>query len=226
MGVIEQRTLTGTILSVQVGQPQPLEFAGGMVESAIRKAPIEGRVSITENGLDGDRQADLIAHGGPDKAACCYAQENIPRWHELLGEIPYGGFGENLRVEGLPPESVHVGDVFELGSAVVQVSQPRSPCYKVGARWGFNDLAAVMSMEGNSGYYLRVLEPGDVGAGDEMRLVERRSDISVAEVMRVSYRDRKDVAGVRAVVAVPELADQWKDALKGLLAKLEAAGLA
>jgi len=211
--------LSGVIRSLQVGSPSLLPWRGGTVPSAIVKDEVSGPVALGREQLDGDEQADLSVHGGPDKAVCCYAVEHAAHWTPILGqEPPPGAFGENLTLEGLTEDRVHIGDEFTVGTAVVQVSQPRGPCFKLAARWNVRELPGLMARGMNSGFYLRVLEPGEVAAGDVLTQVARRSEISVAEVMRVTYVARRDDAARRAVLAVPELAEQWR---AGLL-KLEA----
>jgi MOSC domain-containing protein YiiM len=206
------------VTSLQVGRATSLAWRGKQVPSGFLKAPVEGRLALGPLGLDGDEQADLTVHGGPDKAICAYPSEHRTDWERVLArEVGPGSFGENLALRGLLEADVHIGDVLQVGGALTQVSQPRGPCFKLAARWGRKDLPARMAREGRSGFYLRVLEPGPVAPGDPVTLVERRSDVSVAEVMRVTYRDRTDQVTLEAVLAVPELADQWKDAVRALL---------
>jgi MOSC domain-containing protein YiiM len=207
--------LAGEVLSVQVGRAGVLPWQGREVRSAIVKTGLgEARVAVGPDGLAGDEQADRRVHGGPDKAVCCYPSEHLPEWSALLHrELPRGAFGENLTLRGLTEERVHIGDTYTLGTALVQVSQPRGPCFKIAARWGSRTLPNELAQALKAGFYLRVLEAGDVGAGDLMTLVDRVSEVTVAEVLRVSYRDRHDHAARQAVVAVPELAAQWRDGL-------------
>jgi MOSC domain-containing protein YiiM len=207
------------VVSLQVGPAGTLQWRGKLVRSAIDKQPVGDRpIPLLSNGFEGDEQADLRLHGGPDKAVCCYPSEHMPRWEELLGEhLPPGAFGENLLLEGLLESDANIGDTFELGSALVQLSQPRGPCFKLAARWGSRRMPNVMAAEGRSGFYLRVVRPGEVRAGDELRLAERRSDVSVADVMRVTYVDRSDVDLIVRVMEVPELAEQWRAGLRALL---------
>jgi MOSC domain-containing protein YiiM len=210
---------SGTILSLNVGRAGTLPWRGRRVKSAIDKAPVEGRVALGAHGFAGDEQADLRVHGGPDKAVCCYPSEHFPRWATLLERpaMPPGAFGENLTLAGLTEVGVHIGDTYTLGDAVVQVSQPRGPCFKLAARWRKTTLTREMARDMVAGFYLRVLAPGTVAAGDRMALTERVSDITVAEVLRVTYRDRHDPAALDRVVAVAELAEQWRGALAKLL---------
>jgi MOSC domain-containing protein YiiM len=133
--------------------------------------------------------------------------------------MEHGAFGENLSLEGLVESAVHIGDTYTLGDdgAVVQVSQPRGPCFKVAARWGARTMPAAMARGLIAGFYFRVLTPGTVGPGDTLQLTDRVSDVTVAEVLRVTYRDRHDPPALQRVVAVPELAAQWRTGLEKLL---------
>ncbi|MBI5105114.1 MAG: MOSC domain-containing protein [Solirubrobacterales bacterium] len=206
--------MTGRVLSLQVGAAATVPWRGRRVPSAIVKKPVAGRIGLSATGFAGDEQADLTVHGGPDKAVCCFAREHqLALGEELQHRFDPGAFGENLTIEGLADAAVHIGDTYTLGGAVVQVSQPRGPCFKVAARWGMRTLPRLLSHGLRSGWYLRVLDEGDVGAGDALELVERVSAVSVAEVTRVTYRDRAHAAALEAILAVPELAAQWRDAL-------------
>jgi MOSC domain-containing protein YiiM len=204
--------VSGRVLSVQVGRPGTLRFRGRPIRTAIFKEPVAGGRMLRREGFDGDEQADRRIHGGPDKAACAYPDEHMPDWEELVEQtLPPGAFGENLRLAGLLERDVHIGDVFAVGGATVEVSQPRGPCYKLATRWGRRRLTARMAREGISGWYFRVREEGEVAAGDELRLLERRSTVSVADAMAVTYGDRRgDVPAVRRVLAAPGLSEAWR----------------
>lgn len=210
--------MKGRVVSLQVGQPGVLPWRGKRVRTAIAKRPVQGPVALTPTGFEGDVQADLRYHGGPDKAVCAYPTEHRAAWEELVGQpLPHGAFGENLATAGLIESTVHVGDVFSAGTATLQVSQPRGPCFKLAARWGKRRLPALMAKEMRSGFYLRVLRPGQIAAGDELRLIERVSDVPVAEVVRVTYVAKGDAPAIERVLAVPELADAWRSDLETLL---------
>lgn len=215
--------MSGRVVSLRVGGARPvLPFRGHMVRSGIHKEPVDGRLPLTADGFPGDEQADLSVHGGPDKAVCCYPSEHFAHWRQTIHpDIGDGAFGENLTLAGLAEHDVHIGDTYALGDdgAVVQVSQPRGPCYKVGVRWSSKTLVRLMGEDLKAGFYFRVLAPGSVGAGDALTLTGRVSDVSVAEVLRVTYRDRHDVDALRHVHAVPELAEQWRGALDHLLTR-------
>ena len=208
--------LTGQVVSVQVGRPAPLAWRDTQIPSAIVKHAVTGPVALGAQGLEGDAQADLTVHGGPDKAVCCYPVEHLAGLAERIGaELAPGAFGENLSVRGATEDAVYIGDVLALGTAIVQVSQPRGPCFKLAARWGHRQLPGILARECISGYYLRVLEPGVVAAGDELRLTERRSAVSVADVMRVTYTERRSSEAIRAVLAADDLAASWHEVVLG-----------
>lgn len=211
-------TLAGEVVSLQVGLPAPLPWRGREVASAIVKRPVNGAVALGPEGFDGDAQADRSVHGGPDKAVCCYPVEHQAGLAARIGApLPPGAFGENLTLRGLTEDLVHVGDVFAIGTAEVQVSQPRGPCYKLAARWDLKELPAILARGGMTGFYFRVLRPGAVAAGDEVLLLERRSAVTVADVLRVTYTDRRDAEGIAAAMAADGLAAGWRATLEAML---------
>jgi len=161
------------LVSVNIGLPAPLATSKGDVPSGIVKMPVAGRVRVRRLGLDGDGQADLTVHGGPGKAVYVYSHDHYQLWEQELGrpDLGPGCFGENLTVEGMLETEVRIGDIYRIGSAVVQVTQPRSPCFKLAAHLGLPDFAKTFLASGRSGFYLRVLEEGDVGAGDPVELI-------------------------------------------------------
>jgi MOSC domain-containing protein YiiM len=201
------------VASVNVGLPRTLRWKGRDVTTAIFKEPTEGRVRIQRLNLDCDRQADLTVHGGAAKAVYAYPLEHYGFWREELGEeLVLGSFGENLTVEGLPLENdVAVGDCLRIGSARLVVTQPRLPCYKLGLRFGRDDMLKRFLESGRTGYYLAVDLEGDVGAGDPVEIVARHSArIPVAEITRVYARDRDDLATIERLVALDALPDDWR----------------
>ena len=168
-------SIGASVVSVQIGQVAPLGPKG--VPSGFVKRPVTGAVMIEKLGLVGDRQADLRVHGGPDKAVYCYPIEHYSRWRELRPDkeallVP-GGFGENLTSQRLDEAGVCVGDVFQIGTARVQVTQPRQPCFKLAIRFGDAQVGKAMIRYGLSGWYLRVLEPGLVEAGASIAILDR-----------------------------------------------------
>jgi MOSC domain-containing protein YiiM len=207
--------------SIQVGTPETYGTHGAEDrmdrpwETAFYKQPVEGKVFLGETNLDGDQQADLRHHGGPEKAVCVYPVEHYSYWDVELGlELGPAAFGENFTIEGLTEREVCIGDIFEVGEATVQITQPRSPCWKLARRWRIPDLAVQFEQTGYTGWYLRVLETGMVARGQSMRLVERPNpEWSVARATKVRYRmpDDRDLAGELA--AVDELGESWAEKL-------------
>src|SRR3954453_5885925 len=153
--------------SLNTGLPREVTWHGRHVTTGIFKAPVPGRVALRTQNLDGDRQADLTVHGGPHKAVYCYPFEHYAYWtRELPGrELPMAMFGENFTTEGMDEDAVHLGDRFAVGSAVVVVTQPRMPCYKLGIRFESDQMVKRFLASGRSGFYVAVVQEGEVGAG-------------------------------------------------------------
>jgi MOSC domain-containing protein YiiM len=203
------------IVSVNVGTPREVRAQNGTVITAIFKSPIEGRVALRRHNLAGDRQADLTVHGGPNKAVYQYPAEHYRYWAEQLpgAELSFGAFGENLTTSGLLEESVRIGDRFRIGSAVLQVTQPRMPCYKLGIRFGRADMVKRFWISGLSGIYFSVVEEGDLGAGDAIEQVSAGpEDITVADVVRLFRGDEKDPHKLHSALRSP-LSGSWKEEL-------------
>jgi len=207
--------LEGRVRAVRTGEVRTQRWGGRELRTGAAKSPRAGRVAAGPGGLDGDAQGNRKVHGGPDKAICCYPVEFIAEWAAEGIELPEGALFENLTVEGLPDELVHLGDVLELDDLRVRVTQPRRPCTTVSARWERRELPRLMQDRGRVGYYLAVLEPGTVGAGDRMRLVERLpGSVSVAETNRVMNVDRADREGIARLLAAPVLPARWRATLE------------
>jgi MOSC domain-containing protein YiiM len=173
------------VVTVNVGLPRDVVFGTRRMRTAILKEPTNGAVPLRRLGFEGDAQADLTVHGGPDKAAYLYPFEHYAYWADVLGrkDLAPGAFGENLTTEGLLETDVRIGDVFEVGTARVLVTQPRSPCAKLGAKFGSMAFVRTFATAGRPGLYLRVLQEGMVEAGDAItRLSTDASRPTVAEV--------------------------------------------
>ena len=201
------------IVSLQVGRPRLTVWNGQTVSTGIYKTPVGGRVMLRALNLDGDRQADLSVHGGPEKAAYAYPSEHYIYWREELPgvELPWGMFGENFTTEGLDESTVNVGDRFRIGSAEVTVTQPRLPCHKLGIKFGRADVLKRFLASGRTGFYFSVRREGEVGAGDEVELVGRdEHNVTVADVLRLYVRDGGDVETLRRAVAVEALPESWR----------------
>jgi MOSC domain-containing protein YiiM len=163
-----------SLLSIQVATPLAIRHMAKEVRTAIYKLPVQGPVMVRSLNIDGDEQGDLTVHGGVDKAVYCYASEYYPDWQEALGrELPNGTFGENLTVAGLLEQDMRLADIIEVGNAVLQVSQPRFPCFKLGIKLGNQRFVRRFWRSGHSGFYCRVLQEGLIEAGQPIRLVER-----------------------------------------------------
>lgn len=219
-------TQGNTVLAaVNVGMPKKLAHGGKFVDSGIVKAPIEGTVIVSANGLLGDAQADLVNHGGPDKAVCVYSTDHFPYWEERLGrELQFGAFGENFSLAGWNESDWCIGDKVQIGSALLQISQPRQPCFKLAARYETPELADWVATTGLTGFYFRVLRDGEVRAGDEAAVVEKdAAGITIREANRIMHVDKADVEGIEKLLSVEALSASWHKQLSGRLARLTAA---
>jgi len=186
------------------------------VLTSIFKSPVAGRVAVRQHNIEGDRQSDLTVHGGPNKAVYCYPGEHYRYWKEQLPDmdLPYGVFGENLTTEGITEDEVSIGDRFRVGSAVLQVTQPRMPCFKLGIRFGRADMVKRFWQSGRSGIYFAVVDEGDVAAGDLVeRIAEGPEQISMADVVRL-YRGDETSAELLARALRAPLSGSWKEELR------------
>lgn len=201
------------IRSVNVGRPRELAVGERTVLSGIVKEPVSGRVGVGPTNLDGDAQADLTVHGGADKAVYAYPMEHYAHWRAALGrdDLFPGHFGENLTTEGLLEDDVRVGDVLRAGSARLEVSQPRVPCFKLAARMGDPGFARPFLRSGRVGFYLRVLEEGEVGAGDAV-VRERRGegDLTIRAAAAL-LGDGASPDDLERAAATPALAEGWRE---------------
>jgi len=196
--------------------------------TGIFKEPVAGRVALRTLNLDGDRQADLTVHGGKDKAVYCYPFAHYDYWQKELPEreIPIAMFGENFTTDGLLEDSVHLGDRFSVGSAEVVVTQPRLPCYKLGIRFQSDDMVKRFLASGRSGFYLAVTREGEVGSGDEIKLIARDPNaVPVSEITRLYTAKRfsnDDASSLRRALQVAALPASWKDYFRERLQKRKA----
>jgi MOSC domain-containing protein YiiM len=214
------------IVSLNCGLPREVDWHGRSVTTSIYKKPVEGRVPLRTLNLDGDRQSDLTVHGGKDKAVYCYPIEHYGYWSaELPGRtLPMGVFGENFTTEGLQSEEVVlIGDRFSVGTAEVVVTQPRLPCYKLGIRFGSDDMVKRFFDSGRTGFYLAVTREGEVGAGDEITMLGRAQDsVPVSEITRLYIAkryDSDDARQVRRALNVDALTGSWKQYFRQKLAR-------
>jgi len=212
------------LISLNVAMPCEVDRDrnGQTVATGSFKQPLAGRVALRATNLDGDGQADLAAHGGIHKAVCVYSFDHYDFWRRELGrdDLRPGQFGENFTVAGWTDDEVHIGDIFRVGAALVEVSQPRSPCFKLGLRMGDPKFPKRFLASGRPGFYLRVLEEGAVGAGDALERVGLGPEqMSVQEVSRLYHFERADRARVERVLAIPALSPDWRRPFEEALAK-------
>lgn len=205
------------LLSVTVGRPRPVPYRDDVISTGIYKEPVNGPVWVRQLNLEGDGQADLKVHGGEHKAVYAYPSEHYAFWSRELhrNDLGYGQFGENLTVEGLIEDAVHIGDVYRIGEALLQVSQPRSPCFKLGIRMGDAQFPARFTAENRTGFYLRVLEEGRIAAGDTIERVEQAKDsISVHDAFRLRHGPGGTRAEYERAVRVGALTPSWRAAFE------------
>lgn len=201
------------IESVNVGLPRMIATPRGDVRTAIFKGPTAERLVVSQLNLEGDAQADLTVHGGVNKAVYGYPIEHYEYWADALQrtDLTPGQFGENLTTRGLLENEVLIGDVFSAGSAVIQVSQPRSPCFKLGLRMGDPRFPKKFLKSGLSGFYFRVVETGEIGAGDELERLERGpSGITVHDIWALSYGAASDPERLQCALQLDTLGGEWR----------------
>lgn len=208
------------IRSLQIGQGAPREYQGKPVATAVFKRPVDGPLHLGELGFAGDDQVDKVHHGGPHKAVLVYAAAHYPHWEALLGRAPgLAAFGENLTVDGATEAEVCIGDTYQLGGAIVQVSQPRVPCFKMNLRQGHDGILPEIVRTGYSGWYLRVLEEGPVQKGDRFTLLRRPEGApSIAFANQIRHHDRTNQDGLRRLLQAEGLAPVWIEWLQQRLA--------
>lgn len=214
-----EKTSTAKILQVAVSLPKTFLVSGREVSTGIFKEKVDGKVPLRTLNLDGDKQADLTVHGGVDKAVYAYSSEHYPYWRAEYPnkEIEYAGFGENLTTENLLETDVCIGDEFQAGTAIIRVTQPRLPCYKLGIRFGRPDIIKRFMKSGRSGIYFSVLKEGVLEAGDQLICIKKDPDnISVAEVANLFNQQTLDPARIEKILQ-SGLADQMKTFVSGLI---------
>src|SRR5205809_1313828 len=208
------------LLSVNVGLPHEVEWKGRIVRSAIWKYPVQGRCRVRRLNLDGDGQADLAGHGGENRAVFVYQIESYRYWQEQLKrtDFVHGQFGENFTVTGLPDDAVCIGDRFQIGSAMFEASQPRVTCYRVGIRMNESRMPALLTSSGRPGFYFRVLQEGDVGAGDEIvKVGEAKERMTVAEINALLYFSDHARDQLERALRIEALSPGWRGSFEALL---------
>jgi len=201
------------LVSINVGLPREIEWQGEIVLTSIFKDPVAGPVGVKRLNLEGDRQSDLSVHGGAEKAVYAYPSEHYPFWREKLRgtPLPWGMFGENLTTQGLLETGVRIGDRLRAGSAEFVVTQPRMPCFKLGARFGRPDMVKRFRESGRSGFYLAVLREGEIAPGDALEFVaQQQGGVTVAEIARLYTAEAPDREVLRRASELPGLSIGWQ----------------
>ena len=202
------------LLSVNVGLPREVIANGRATTTGIFKQPIANRVRVRSLNIDGDRQADLTVHGGVDKAVYAYPHEHYAHWERELAPRKFapGQFGENLTTSGLLEDDVRIGDLFAIGSARFEVSQPRVPCFKLALRMEMPQFPKIFLQSQRTGFYLRVVQEGEIGAGDAiLRITTDPRQMTVREIFEVAYGESFDRSAIQRAAAMPALAASWRE---------------
>ena len=217
------------LLSINVGLPRDIEWRGRTVHTGIWKAPVQGRRMVRRLNIDGDGQGDLAGHGGEQRAVFVYQIGSYRYWQSQLdrSDLRFGQFGENFTVDGLSDDEVCIGDRYRIGGAVFEVTQPRVTCYRVGIRMDEPQMAALLVAHDRPGFYLRVIEEGEVGAGDEIvQVAEGPERITVAEVNALLYKPPHPKSRLERALRIPALSAGWRRSLRALLERAEGSSAA
>jgi ferredoxin-NADP reductase/MOSC domain-containing protein YiiM/ferredoxin len=220
--ILSRGIRVSSVVSVNVGLPRDVEWQGKVVHTAIWKKPVAGRVVARRLNLDGDGQGDLAGHGGEHRAVMVYQLASYRYWQDLLQrhDFEYGQFGENLTVEGLPDNEVCIGDRYQIGSALFEVTQPRVTCYRVGIRMAVPQMASLLVSHKRPGFYFRVLQEGEISAGDEIvKVAEGPEKVTVAEVDALLYLPGHPREQMQRALRIPALSQGWKASLQALVAE-------
>jgi MOSC domain-containing protein YiiM len=208
------------LLSVNVSQPESIQINGDAVLTGINKQPQSKRIWLNKLNLFGDGQADLTVHGGEFQAVYSYPVEHYAHWQQVLGKaaLPYGTFGENFTVSGLLETDVYVGDIFQVGGAVIQATMPRIPCFKLANKLDNTAIISDFLWSGFSGFYHKVIEEGEVGAGDEITLIERDKDsISIRSALGLYKLKEGDATALKYALNIESLAPLFREAFSARL---------
>jgi MOSC domain-containing protein YiiM len=199
----------GSVLSVNVAQMRQIQRRGELVWTGIWKHPVAGPVAVRGVNVEGDDQGDRSVHGGPDKAVYAYAREDIDWWERELGkELPDGVFGENLTLQGVDPARALVGERWRIGSVLLEVSEPRFPCWKLGVRFGDPLMLKRFAAARRTGAYLRIVEEGTLEAGDRVEPVSRPAHrLTIADFAHAYLEDRSQLPRL----LIPEVSESWRD---------------
>lgn len=208
------------IISINQAEPRTITYRGREVSTGIYKQPATGRVQVNKLGLADDVQVDKRFHGGPDQALYAIDHSYYEYWQSELDrqDFEFGQFGENLTVVGMRDDEVYIGDTYRIGEITVQVTHPREPCFKLGVKMDDASFVKQFHEYGHVGFYLRVMQPGSVEAGDSIALEDRADDpMTVADVFRVMHLEKEDLIGAKKAAYLPNLTMAWREKLLGRL---------
>jgi ferredoxin-NADP reductase/MOSC domain-containing protein YiiM len=208
------------VISVNVGQPREIEWNGQMIRTSIFKTPVKGPVRVRQFNIDGDAQSDLVGHGGEHRAVMVYQADSYQFWRKQFqrDDWAYGRFGENLTVEGLADKDVCIGDRFQIGTAIFEVTQPRVTCYKIGISTGVPEMPALLVALKRPGFYFRVIKEGIIGAGDLiLQIAKGPESMSVVDVDQLLYSKDHSEEGLKKALKIPALSKGWRTSFQELL---------
>jgi MOSC domain-containing protein YiiM len=214
-----------SIASISIGTPHEIVYAEDRkLKTSFQRSPAKGKIFLDLMGFEGDQVADPLNHGGRDKAVCGYPAKHYSIWEEELSrEMMFPSFGENLTIDGLTEDQIHIGDIFKIGEAEVQCTQPRQPCHKLTKILGFPKLASRIQTLGYCGYYFRVLKQGWLQTGMTMeRIHSDEKKISVMEAHYLMYRDKTKHEAIEKLIAHPAISESWRNSLSKRLASRKA----
>ena len=211
------------ILSINVSEPQKVIFNGKELITSIYKKPVSNKVAVSSQGIEGDRQADLTVHGGYDKAVYAYSFAHYRTWSEKLNNnfTEYGLVGENLTIDDFDEENINIGDQFKINECLLQVSQPRIPCYKIGIKLNSRDFPRMFSQSGLLGSYLRVIHDGEITSGDEIQKVHAEDNsMSLKDISNLLFVDVKNIELMKKALDIKPLTEEIKEKFRERLMKL------
>ena len=201
------------LISISVSMPKTVYHQGRLVNTGIFNEPVTDRVMVRKLNVDGDGQADLKVHGGVYKAVYIYDIENIRYWRKELGrnDIGYGHFGENFTVEGMPDDRIHIGDIFRIGGVLLEVTQPRVPCFKLEIKMELPGFSQKFLASGRLGFYCRVIQEGEIEAGDSIERIQVGPEkMTVQEFARLYYFDTRNIEKIHRILRIPALPPGWR----------------
>jgi MOSC domain-containing protein YiiM len=208
------------LVSIQVGLPREVSFRGKLIKTGIFKNPVPGPVRVLTMNIEGDKQADLTVHGGPDKAVYAYSIDTFPWWKQnrVHDSFENGAFGENLSVDAFSESEICIGDTFELGSTILQAAQPRFPCYKLGVKFQDPSILKTFMKSRRPGIYFRVLQEGTIAPGDEFKLISKETEqVSILKLMDIALQSEIDSETLQQLLRIKALPLNFRERFESLI---------